>query len=433
MTPRPDSRSAKAAPNDHDPDPYPHSTGGSQMAQIILDHVEKAYTGGVKAVNDLSLDIKDGEFMVFVGPSGCGKSTALRSIAGLEEITGGTISIGDRVVNDLPAKDRDIAMVFQNYALYPHMTVEQNLAFGLQQRKTPRDEIRRRVTEVASLLGLEDYLKRKPAALSGGQRQRVAMGRAIVREPKAFLMDEPLSNLDAKLRVSMRASLSQLHERLGVTTVYVTHDQVEAMTLGQRVCVMRDGRLQQADSPQALFNSPVNLFVAGFMGSPAMNFAGARLVSDDGPAVVFAGYRIGVPAALLAARPALGDYFDRDLIVGIRPSDFEDGELADAGWPRIATKADVTEALGSELHVLFRIDAPPVRHQALGETSAANGEEGALPLTAGKSLWTARVAARSRIAPGHPVELALDASNLQFFDADSGLSIGHPNPEPLAA
>jgi multiple sugar transport system ATP-binding protein len=401
------------------------------MGQIVLDHVTKTYPGGVKGIDDLSLDIADGEFMVLVGPSGCGKSTALRSIAGLEEITSGTISIGAQVVNDLPPKDRDIAMVFQNYALYPHMTVEQNLAFGLQQRKTPKDEIKRRVNEVAALLGLEDYLKRKPAALSGGQRQRVAMGRAIVREPKAFLMDEPLSNLDAKLRVSMRASLSQLHERLGVTTVYVTHDQVEAMTLGQRVCVMRDGKLQQADSPQALFNAPVNLFVAGFMGSPAMNFAGARLVRENGPAVVFADYRIPVPEALLTARPSLGGYFDRDVIVGIRPSDFEDGKLADAAWPRITTKADVTEALGSELHVLFRIDAPPVRHSALGETAAEDAEEGALPLTAGKSLWTARVAARSRIAPGQPVELALDASNLQFFDADSGLSIR--DSQPLAA
>src|SRR5467141_1659571 len=226
------------------------------MAQIILDQVEKAYPGGVKAVDELSLNIADGEFMVLVGPSGCGKSTALRSIAGLEEITAGTITIGDRVVNDLPPKDRDIAMVFQNYALYPHMTVEQNLAFGLQLRKTPKDEIKRRVDEAAKMLGLEPYLKRKPAALSGGQRQRVAMGRAIVREPQAFLMDEPLSNLDAKLRVSMRASLAQLHARLGVTTVYVTHDQTEAMTLGHRVAVMRSGRIQQVDEPQVLYREP---------------------------------------------------------------------------------------------------------------------------------------------------------------------------------
>jgi multiple sugar transport system ATP-binding protein len=399
------------------------------VGQIVLDRVTKAYPGDVRGVDDLSLDIADGEFMVLVGPSGCGKSTALRSIAGLEEITSGTISIGSRVVNDLPPKDRDIAMVFQNYALYPHMTVEQNLAFGLQQRKTPKDEIKRRVNEVAGLLGLSDYLKRKPAALSGGQRQRVAMGRAIVREPQAFLMDEPLSNLDAKLRVSMRASLSQLHERLGVTTVYVTHDQVEAMTLGQRVCVLRDGKLQQVDGPQKLFNAPVNLFVAGFIGSPAMNFVTATLTRDYGPAVVFAGYRVPVPEQLLAERPGLDGYFGRELILGIRPSDFEDGSLADPLWPRLQARADVTEALGTEMHVLFRIDAPPVRHAALGHaTSASDGDsdEGALPLDRGKSLWTARVAARSTIAGGQPVELAVQTSNLQFFDAVTGLSIGHP-------
>jgi multiple sugar transport system ATP-binding protein len=394
------------------------------MGQIVLDQVSKVYPGGVKGVDDLSLEISDGEFMVLVGPSGCGKSTALRSIAGLEEITSGTISIGTRVVNDLPPKDRDIAMVFQNYALYPHMTVEQNLAFGLQQRKTPRDEIRRRVTEVARMLGLEEYLKRKPAALSGGQRQRVAMGRAIVREPQAFLMDEPLSNLDAKLRVSMRASLSQLHDRLGVTTVYVTHDQVEAMTLGQRVCVLRDGQLQQVDSPQVLFNSPVNLFVAGFIGSPAMNFALATLTRDDGPAVTFAGYRLPVPEGVLTARPGLADYFGRELILGVRPSDFEDASLAEAGWARLAATAGVTEALGSEIHVLFTIDAPPVEHSSITEAVADDGEDAAIPLAGGKTMWTARVAARSKIAPGQPAELAVDTSNLQFFDTESGLSIG---------
>src|SRR5580700_11526357 len=275
------------------------------MAQIILEHVEKAYAGGTKAVNDLSLDVKDGEFMVFVGPSGCGKSTALRSIAGLEEITGGNISIGSQVVNDLPPKDRDIAMVFQNYALYPHMTVEANLAFGLKLRHTPKAEIKRRVDEAAAMLGLEPYLNRKPAALSGGQRQRVAMGRAIVREPQAFLMDEPLSNLDAKLRVSMRAALNQLHERLGTTTVYVTHDQIEAMTLGTRVCLLRDGRIQQVDTPQTLFESPVNLFVAGFIGSPAMNFALADLVRDNGTAVTFAGYKLAVPPDTFEAKAGL--------------------------------------------------------------------------------------------------------------------------------
>jgi multiple sugar transport system ATP-binding protein len=395
------------------------------MAQIVLDQVDKVYPGGVKAVDGLSLEIADGEFMVLVGPSGCGKSTALRSIAGLDEITSGTISIGGRVVNDLPPKDRDIAMVFQNYALYPHMTVEQNLAFGLQQRKTPKDEIRRRVTDVARMLGLEDYLKRKPAALSGGQRQRVAMGRAIVREPQAFLMDEPLSNLDAKLRVSMRASLSQLHERLGVTTVYVTHDQVEAMTLGQRVCVLREGKLQQADTPQTLFNAPVNLFVAGFIGSPAMNFVTAQLVRDDGPTVSFAGHRLTVPPAVLSARPGLDGYFGREVILGIRPSDFEDAGLADAGWARMPVTAGVTEELGSEIHVLFSIDAPQVQHSSITQARTGTDEDDAIPLDGGRSLWTARVAARSKVKPGQPVELAVDTSNLQFFDPDSGLSIGH--------
>jgi multiple sugar transport system ATP-binding protein len=396
------------------------------MAQIILDQVDKVYPGGVKGVDGLNLNITDGEFMVLVGPSGCGKSTALRSIAGLEEITSGTITIGSRVVNDLPPKDRDIAMVFQNYALYPHMTVEQNLAFGLQQRKTPKDEIKRRVSDVAAMLGLADYLGRKPAALSGGQRQRVAMGRAIVREPQAFLMDEPLSNLDAKLRVSMRASLSQLHARLGVTTVYVTHDQVEAMTLGQRVCVLREGQLQQADTPQALYNSPVNLFVAGFIGSPAMNFATAQLVRDDGPAVVFAGHRLAVPDALLAARSGLADYFGKDIILGVRPSDFEDATLAEAAWPRMPVEVSVTEELGSEIHVIFAIDAPQVQHASISQARADDGEDEAIPLAENKTQWTARVAARSAIKPGSAAELAVDTSNLQFFDPTSGLSIGHP-------
>jgi multiple sugar transport system ATP-binding protein len=396
------------------------------VARIVLDQVDKVYPGGAKGVDRLSLDIADGEFMVLVGPSGCGKSTALRSIAGLEEITAGTISIGDRVVNDLPPKDRDIAMVFQNYALYPHMTVEQNLAFGLQQRKTPKEEIRRRVAEVAKMLGLEEYLRRKPAALSGGQRQRVAMGRAIVREPRAFLMDEPLSNLDAKLRVSMRASLSQLHERLGVTTVYVTHDQVEAMTLGQRVCVLRDGRLQQVDSPQALYNSPVNLFVAGFIGSPAMNFATAELVRADGPAVVFAGHRLPLPPALLAARPGLDGYLGREVILGIRPSDFEDAALAEAAWPRMPVRTTVTEELGSEINVIFAINAPPVEHASITEAAADNPDDEVIPIAGNKTMWTARVAARSAIRPGQDAELAVDNGNLQFFDPGSGLSIGHP-------
>ena len=396
------------------------------MAQIVLDGVDKVYPGGHKGIDGLSLDIIDGEFMVLVGPSGCGKSTALRSIAGLEEITAGTITIGSRVVNDLPPKDRDIAMVFQNYALYPHMTVEQNLAFGLQQRKTPKDEIKRRVTEVAKMLGLAEYLKRKPAALSGGQRQRVAMGRAIVREPQAFLMDEPLSNLDAKLRVSMRASLSQLHERLRVTTVYVTHDQVEAMTLGQRVCVLRDGKLQQVDTPQTLYNAPVNLFVAGFIGSPAMNFASAQLVRDGGAAVVFADHRLAVSEAMLSAKPGLDDYFGKEIILGIRPSDFEDAELADASWPRLAVHSTVTEELGSEIHVIFTIDAAPVQHASITDARAGDEDDDAIPLADNKTLWTARVAARSGIKPNSEATLAVDTSNMQFFDPASGLSIGHP-------
>jgi len=403
------------------------------MAKIVLDRVTKVYSGGVTAVDDLSLDIHDEEFMVLVGPSGCGKSTALRCIAGLEEITFGNISIGDRVVNNLPPKDRDIAMVFQNYALYPHMTVEQNLAFGLQQRKTPKAEIKRRVNQAARMLGIEEYLKRKPAALSGGQRQRVAMGRAIVREPRAYLMDEPLSNLDAKLRVSMRASLSQLHERLGVTTVYVTHDQVEAMTLGHRVCVLRDGKLQQVDTPQVLYDNPVNLFVAGFIGSPAMNFVAAELVQDDGVSAAFAGYKLRLPDETVDAKHGLRSYLGREVILGVRPSDFEDASLADAGWPRMRVQADVTEKLGSEIHIIFTLDTPPVQHPSISKAVTEEEEDAATVLAGGKSLWTARVAARSRVRSGQPVELAVNTSNLQFFDPGSGLSIGHPQASPALA
>ncbi|WP_283132753.1 ABC transporter ATP-binding protein [Rhizohabitans arisaemae] len=399
------------------------------MASIVLRGVDKIYAGGVKAVNGLDLEIKDGEFMVLVGPSGCGKSTALRMIAGLEDISGGEIHIGDKVVNHLPPKDRDIAMVFQNYALYPHMTVEENLAFGLKLRKMPKAEIQRRVVEAANMLGLEGYLKRKPAALSGGQRQRVAMGRAIVREPRAFLMDEPLSNLDAKLRVSMRASLNQLHERLGVTTVYVTHDQVEAMTLGDRVCVLKDGVLQQVDTPQNLFDRPVNLFVAGFMGSPAMNFVTADLVRDG---IAFANYRLPIPASTFTDKPGLGDYIGRKLIVGVRPSDFEDARSANGhneGWARIPVRVSVTEELGSEINVLFTIDAPPVMHKdalALAQDAAGDEADGSLPLGGGKSLWTARVNSRSQVRPNQDLELVVDTHNLHFFDPESGLAIGHP-------
>ncbi len=408
------------------------------MARIVLDGVDKIYSGGVKAVSGLNLEIKDGEFMVLVGPSGCGKSTALRMIAGLEDISGGTVSIGERVVNDLAPKDRDIAMVFQNYALYPHMTVEKNLAFGLTLRGTPKAEIKKRVAEAAKMLGLEQYLNRKPAALSGGQRQRVAMGRAIVREPQAFLMDEPLSNLDAKLRVSMRASLNQLHERLGVTTVYVTHDQVEAMTLGDRVCVLRDGKLQQVDTPQHLFDNPVNLFVAGFIGSPSMNFVTAHLTSEGGAVhAEFAGFKLPVPADVIAAKQGLDGYVGREVILGIRPSDFEDAAHAKPDWALIEVTSTVTEELGSEINVIFAIDAPPVEHQdtaALAQDAAEGEEEAvALPLLDNKALWTARVNARSHVRPGERLELAIDTHSMHFFDPQSGLSIGHKDAATVAA
>jgi multiple sugar transport system ATP-binding protein len=401
------------------------------MAQIVMDEVTKVYGGNVKAVDSLSLDVPDGEFMVFVGPSGCGKSTALRMIAGLEEITDGTISIGERVVNDLPPKDRDIAMVFQNYALYPHMTVEENLAFGLQLRKMPKDEQQERVGEAARILGLEPYLKRKPAALSGGQRQRVAMGRAIVRHPQAYLMDEPLSNLDAKLRVSMRGELARLHDRLGVTTIYVTHDQVEAMTLGTRVAVLKDGELQQVDSPQNLFEFPRNLFVAGFIGSPAMNLVEATLVRDGGPAVTFADYKLPVPASVVSER-GLDQYFDKTIILGVRPSSFEDAALVSGDaeqQPTMKVTVDVTEELGSEANLLFRVNAPAAQHESLrlrmaAEVSKEEEEAEALAAGEGRSVWTARVNPRTTARPGRTLDLAVDNSELHFFDRDTGLAIG---------
>ncbi len=407
------------------------------MAQIVLDRATKVYGGNVTAVDALTLDIADGEFMVFVGPSGCGKSTALRMIAGLEDITSGTVAIGDRVVNDLAPKDRDIAMVFQNYALYPHMTVRDNLAFGLQLRKTPKDEQHKRVGDAARILGLEPYLDRKPAALSGGQRQRVAMGRAIVREPQAYLMDEPLSNLDAKLRVGMRAELARLHERLGVTTIYVTHDQIEAMTLGSRVAVLKDGELQQVDTPQNLFEFPRNLFVAGFIGSPAMNLVEARLArGDGGAAVVFADYRLPVPERLLRERAGLEGFLDRQLILGIRPSSFEDAALAAGGdgggarQPVMKVTVDVTEELGSEANVIFTVNAPAAQHESqqlkmAKEVSAEEAEAAALAAGEGQSLWTARVNPRTTARPGRQVELAVDTTELHFFDPDSGNAIGH--------
>jgi multiple sugar transport system ATP-binding protein len=396
------------------------------MARIVLDNVKKVYPGASEpAVSNLSLDIADGEFMVFVGPSGCGKSTALRMIAGLEDISGGTISIGDRVVNDLPPKDRDIAMVFQNYALYPHMTVEDNLAFGLQLRKTPKDEQKRRVAEASKILGLDPFLDRKPAALSGGQRQRVAMGRAIVREPQAYLMDEPLSNLDAKLRVSMRGELARLHERLRVTTVYVTHDQIEAMTLGDRVAVLKDGQLMQVDSPQNLYEHPANLFVATFIGSPSMNLVTAKLVNDGGrPTVTFADYKLPLTDTV----QGLDGYFDRDVIVGIRPSSFEDAQFVqESGRPTMKVDIDVTEELGSEVNLLFAINSPPVTHEVMiakFDKSAQDEPEGDVIAGEGRSPWTARVNPRTRAKAGRSVELAVDTRGMHFFDIDTGQAIG---------
>jgi multiple sugar transport system ATP-binding protein len=400
------------------------------MAQIQLDRVSKVYGGTVRAVNALSLDIADGDFMVFVGPSGCGKTTALRMVAGLEDITEGEIRIGDRVVNDLPPKDRDIAMVFQNYALYPHMTVKQNLAFGLQLRKTPKDEQERRVQEAAKMLALEPFLDRKPAALSGGQRQRVAMGRAIVRNPQAYLMDEPLSNLDAKLRVTMRGQLAALHDRLGVTTIYVTHDQIEAMTLGTKVAVLKDGELQQVDTPQNLFDNPQNLFVATFIGSPAMNLAEVKLVRDGGPALTFADYKIPLVYQTLRGRQGLDRYVDRAVIVGIRPSSLEDTAFAPADWPRIKGEVAVTEELGSEVNLLFHVAAPPVHHEVMVAKfdKAAKDEVEAEELVgAGESLWTARVNPKTQARAGRTVELATDTSGFHFFDPDTGHAIGHPD------
>jgi multiple sugar transport system ATP-binding protein len=350
---------------------------------------------------DLSLDIPDSSFTVLVGPSGSGKSTALRMVAGLEDLTSGEIRIGGRVVNDLPPRERDIAMVFQNYALYPHMTVEENLAFGLQLHKTPKPEQGRRVAEAARILALEPFLERKPAALSGGQRQRVAMGRAIVRDPQAFLMDEPLSNLDAKLRVSTRAQLAALHDRLRVTTIYVTHDQIEAMTLGTKVVVLKDGQLMQVDAPQNLFDAPANLFVATFIGSPAMNLAEARLVRDDGgrAAVIFADHGLPVSDRAVAGHPGLERFLDRQVILGIRPSSFEDAAFAPPGWPRIKAEAKVTERLGSEVDVIFAVKTPPVQHEvmvaqfdtAAKQPAGQDQEQTGGLVGEGESQWTARV------------------------------------------
>jgi multiple sugar transport system ATP-binding protein len=391
------------------------------VAEIVLAGVTKAFsTGEVLAVDDVSLEIESGEFLVLVGPSGCGKSTLLRMIAGLEDVSGGEILIDGRDVTELPPRARDIAMVFQTYALYPHMTVRENLGYGLKVRKTPKDEIGRRVEHVAEMLGLETMLDRRPAALSGGQRQRVAMGRAIVREPKAFLMDEPLSNLDAKLRVSMRAQLAALHSRLGTTTVYVTHDQVEAMTLGHRVAVMREGRILQVDTPQALYAEPKNLFVAAFIGSPAMNLVEAA-VSDDG--IAFGGYRI--PASPPPPQPQTG----ARLIVGIRPEAFEDAAFGDPSLPQIDVEVQVVEDLGADTHVIFTVDAPPVDVSEVRE--AAGDKEVLLP--SDRASFTARVDPQTSARVGSRLRLTLDSSRFHYFDPSSGLRLERAAAPALAA
>jgi multiple sugar transport system ATP-binding protein len=400
------------------------------MAEIVLEEVSKVYGGGTPAISDLNLDVKDGEFMVLVGPSGCGKTTALRMVAGLESISEGTIKIDDRVVNTVPPKERDIAMVFQNYALYPHMTVYDNMGFGLKLRKLPKEEIDRRVREAAGILGLQEFLTRKPKALSGGQRQRVAMGRAIVREPKAFLMDEPLSNLDAKLRVQMRSEISRIQDEIGVTTLYVTHDQVEAMTMGDRVAVIRKGVLQQVDTPQFLYDHPRNLFVAGFIGSPAMNMAEADLVRADGSAYVeFGGLRLEVPEEVLTERPDLRGYEAKRVVLGLRPEDMEDASLGSEvpSGRRIRATVSLREALGADVLVHVAIAAPPVLTEDARELATDVGQEALLDAEAraraGQSTFLARLSPRTTAREGEPIELAVDVTRFNFFDPETGLGI----------
>lgn len=385
------------------------------MATIKLEQVTKVYPNGFEAVHDLNLDVADGEFMVLVGPSGCGKTTALRMVAGLEDITAGAVSIGERVVNDVTSKDRDIAMVFQNYALYPHMTVGQNIGFALKLRKTPQVQIKQKVGEAAELLGLTQWIDRKPGQLSGGQRQRVAMGRAIVREPSAFLMDEPLSNLDAKLRVQMRAEVSRIQRRLGVATLYVTHDQVEAMTMGDRVAVLCSGRLQQCDTPQNLYDHPKNLFVASFMGSPAMNLFEAA-VGEGATQLLIGTQVIALPPALHAKKPTLASYAGKSIVAGIRP---ENLPLAGAAVQPESTSSpfeghvELVEALGSELLVHFTTDARAVEVTEVMESTAAGLEDGTLNK---EGVGVARVAPHATIAAGERVRFQLNPERLHFFD-----------------
>ena len=397
------------------------------MAEVTFDQVSKIYPDGTKAVSEVDLEIRDGEFMVLVGPSGCGKTTALRMVAGLEEISEGVLKIGERVVNHVPPRDRDIAMVFQSYALYPHLSVYDNIAFGLKLKKEKKAEIDRRVQEAAGILGLEPFLKRKPRALSGGQRQRVAMGRAIVRQPQAFLMDEPLSNLDAKLRVQMRAEISQLQSDLGATTIYVTHDQVEAMTMGDRVAVMRKGELQQVAEPQQLYDHPVNLFVGGFIGSPAMNMVEATLErANGGLAAKLGSHSIALGDETLDARPGLTRYEGRTVVLGIRPEDLEDAALATdiPGNRRLSGNVELREALGSEIMVHFTVDAPPALTEDVRELAKDAGDERAVQEEgARETTMVGRFGARSDVSEGKAAEVAVDTRALHFFDPDSGLGI----------
>ncbi len=389
------------------------------MAQVKLENINKIYPNGFQATHDLSIDIADGEFLVLVGPSGCGKSTALRMVAGLEEISSGTLSIGDRVVNDVEPKDRDIAMVFQNYALYPHMSVADNIGFALKLAKLPKAEIKERVSKSAEILDLTEQLDRKPGQLSGGQRQRVAMGRAIVRQPKAFLMDEPLSNLDAKLRVAMRAEIASLQRDLGVTTLYVTHDQVEAMTMGDRVAVLNKGYLMQVDSPQDLYDTPANVFVAGFIGSPSMNLMeGTLRGTAENPTVSFGSVTVSIPSA---AGSALADYIDKNVVVGLRPEDMEDAATLDGDAPdrTFTTEARLVESLGSEIIVHFGLDAEPyVVADAIddeAEKGLSNDDETA--------TFVARVSPRSSVVNGASIDLVIDSGRFHFFDMATGEAI----------
>jgi multiple sugar transport system ATP-binding protein len=394
------------------------------LADVAFDQVSKIYPDGTRAVSDMSLDIKDGEFMVLVGPSGCGKTTALRMVAGLEEISEGVVRIGDRVVNNVPSRDRDIAMVFQSYALYPHLTVYDNIAFGLKLKKVNKQELDKRVRETARMLGLENFLQRKPRALSGGQRQRVAMGRAIVRQPSAFLMDEPLSNLDAKLRVQVRAEISKLQTDLGVTTIYVTHDQVEAMTMGDRIAVMRKGELQQVGAPGELYDRPENLFVAGFIGSPAMNMLEATLERSNGRlAAVAGGQRIALPEDVLRARPGLTRYEGRPVVVGIRPEALRDPASAGdvPGDSRIKGEVVLREDLGAEVIAHLLVDARLAATDEVRELARDVGEE--VEASDGPATVVARLDPKSKIREGETTEVAVDTSAVGFFDPETGVAI----------